>query len=123
MKYNLVCLAFALSVMAAADQPVAAKVADVLAKPASYDQKQIRIPGKVSAFQQRTSKSGNKYFVFKLEDKDKKLSVYGRGELMPAPKNGSRVEVEGKFRRQNKVGNQIFKDEIETNPKGVKVAK
>ncbi|HSI74027.1 MAG TPA: hypothetical protein VK934_12695 [Fimbriimonas sp.] len=121
MKRLLLSSLFVLTAVAFAAEPVVATVSALLDKPDSFTGKEVKTSGKVERFEQRTSKAGNPYFVFKLVEKDKKVSVYGQGTLEKALKNGSEVQVIGKFLKENKVGNNVFKNEINTTPKGVKV--
>jgi hypothetical protein len=120
MKRLLLTSLLAFSALALAADPVTATVTALLDKPDTFTGKEVKTSGKVERFEQRTSKAGNPYFVFKLVEKDKKVSVYGRGTLEKAPKDGSSVEVTGKFLKENKVGSNVFKNEITTTPKGVK---
>lgn len=94
-----------------------ASVADILKDPKKYDSKEVEVTGTVKDFKQRTSKIGNKYYTLKLKDADKELSVYGRGTLEPAPKEGGKVQVSGLFRAENKVGDNVFKNEIDCSAK------
>jgi hypothetical protein len=98
-------------------------IAALLDKPDAFAGKQIRVMGEVEKFEQRTSKAGNSYFVFKLVERNKKVSVFSRGRLDPPLKDGSRAEVTGTFKMENKVGSYVYKNEIETSPKGVKALK
>ena len=59
--------------------------------------------GKVDKFKAKTSKAGNDYYVFDLTDGKEKISIYGRGKLDKAPKDGDKVEVEGKFEKEHKI--------------------
>jgi hypothetical protein len=94
--------------------------------PKRYDGKQITIRGSLDKFEQRTSRAGNAYFLFKLLDKSDKtavVNVFGRGKLEKLPKHGSLFEVKGIYRVAKKLGNRVYKNEIETKPEHVTVSK
>jgi len=89
-----------------------------------YDGKEITATGKVEKFAQKVSKAGNDYFVFTLVDKtDRKclVSIFGRGKVSNAPKDGDTVEVKGTYKIEKKLGNVTYKNELETKPNLVKV--
>ena len=81
----------------------AAKIADLVKKPESFDKKTVKVTGKVEKFKAKTSKAGNDYYVFDLTEGKEKIAVYGRGKLEKAPKDGDKVEVEGKFEKEHKI--------------------
>jgi hypothetical protein len=81
----------------------AAKIADLVKKPESFDKKTVTVTGKVEKFKAKTSKAGNDYYVFDLTEGKEKIAVYGRGKLEKAPKDGDKVEVEGKFEKEHKI--------------------
>lgn len=90
------------------------------------DTKVVTVRGKVEDFDAKTSKRGNAYTVFKVAGAKQKVNGYLRGHLAKAPKNGDTVEVTGVFRKEKKVGEQTFKDEIDATaergkPHGVKI--
>ncbi|MDX2065721.1 MAG: hypothetical protein SFX74_08280 [Fimbriimonadaceae bacterium] len=111
-------LATALLVVLAAVGVAAEKVtvADLLKSPDKYHDKEITIEGKVSKFEQRTSRKGNPYFLFDVNGKDG-IHVYGRGKLEPKLENGKTVTVTGKFRKEKKLGERVIKNEIEVDLK------
>ncbi len=115
-------LLFVLSALAFAPPP-AVKITELLEKAESYHEKAVKTAGRVEAFQQRVSKKGNAYFVFKLTEKESTVNVFGIGTLEKVPKKGDLVEVTGTFRNQKKVGDTVYKNEIETDAKSVKPAK
>lgn len=109
-------------------KPITGKVSDVLKSPAKFDGKVVAISGKVSKFTARTSRSGNAYFLFKLEEGKDQLSVYGQGKLKDVPKDGATVVVTGKFEKERKVGDRTYKNEIDASARldksfGVKIKK
>jgi DNA polymerase III alpha subunit len=108
--------------------PQKATVVELLKDGKKFDQKTVVVVGVMDKFEQRTSKAGHAYFVFRLKDKTKWVNVYGKGTFQPPVKppviNGDKVEVNGKFRVEKKVGDRTFRNEIEVDAKsGVKPVK
>ncbi len=93
------------------------KVADLLDNPTKFDGKTVTVSGTVKKFKAKESKAGNKYFTFDVEQDDETVHIYGQGELDPAPKNGDKVELTGKFTKLKKVRDLEFKNEIDITPK------
>lgn len=88
-----------------------------------FDGKEIVVTGVVDKFEQRKSKAGNDYFLFKLVDKsDKKLmvNIYGQGKVATPPKNGANVELKGNYKVEKKLGNRTFKNELQIKPDAIK---
>lgn len=105
---------FALAALAAiAFATEKAKVADLLKDADKFDGKIVEATGKVADFQQKTSRAGNKYFVFKLKDGDQAVNVYSQGEAKPVLKDGDKVKVTGTYRKEKKVSNFTVKNEID----------
>lgn len=101
---GLVVVAFAADV---------AKIADLAKKPEDFDKKVVKVTGTVDKFKAKTSKAGNDYYVFDLKDGKEKISVYGQGKLDKEPKDGDKVEVEGKFEKEHKVNaNYTVKNQV-----------
>jgi hypothetical protein len=87
-------------------------VGDILARPAAFDGRDVVLEGKASAIDPRTSRRGNEYFTFRLSDASgASLRVFSRGKLTIAP--GDRVEVRGRFKRERRVGQYTFTNEVE----------
>lgn len=108
------CLAFAAEKLT---------VEQLLKDAKKFDGKEITLTGKVDKFQQKTSRAGNDYFVFKLVDKqDKKalVNVYGQGKPKKEPKNGDVVELKGMYRVEKKFGNSVYKNELQIKPEDIK---
>lgn len=85
----------------------------------THDGKAVTVIGTVSDYKEKTSKRGNPYVTFKLKGAKEIASVYLQGRLKKACKNGDVVIVEGKFVREKKVGDVLYKNEIDaTAPKG-----
>lgn len=80
------------------------------------DKKDVTVRGRIERFAGKTSKSGNKYTTFVLAGEKAKVNVYMREHLAKPPKNGDLVEVKGLFRLEKKVGERVFKNEIEITP-------
>lgn len=96
-------------------KPMPAKIADVLKSPSKYDGKAVVVKGKVAHFKAKTSKSGRDYYLLELEDGKASLKVYG-GDKLPKPvKDGDVVTVTGKYAHARKVGDRVFKDEIDAS--------
>lgn len=112
-------LAFSLLILGSAIVLAAekTKVVDLLDNPTKFDGKSVSVSGTVKKFKAKESKAGNKYFTFDLIQEDETVHVYGQGELDPAPKNGDKVELTGKFAKLKKVGDLEFKNEIDITPK------
>ncbi|RYG22396.1 hypothetical protein EON82_17210 [bacterium] len=115
---RLAALSFLLvAAVALANEYEVAKVSAVVKNPAKFDGKKLSIKGKVAKFKAKTSKAGNPYFTFKLEEGKEQISVYGRGKLKSEPKNGDTVTVSGKFAKEKKLGDLTFKNEIDVTEK------
>ncbi len=112
-------LAFSLLILGSAIVLAAdkTKVADLLDNPTKFDGKSVSVSGTVKKFKAKESKAGNKYFTFDVIEEDDAVHIYGQGELDPAPKNGDKVELTGKFSKLKKVGDLEFKNEIDITPK------
>ncbi|OWU64418.1 MAG: hypothetical protein CBB60_009940 [Armatimonadetes bacterium Cent15-Ar3] len=85
----------------------AAKISDLVKKPESFDKKTVKVTGTVDKFKAKTSKAGNDYYVFDLKEGKEKISVYGRGKLDKEPKDGDKVEIEGKFEKEHKINDDF----------------
>jgi hypothetical protein len=75
-----------------------------------YDHKTVAVVGTVGQYQERVSRAGNPYTVFKLENEGAVVSVYARGHWHL--KNGMRVKVSGTFDVEHRVGRYTFRNEI-----------
>ena len=80
--------------------------------------------------ERNTDQTGNAYSLFRLKDKGKSISVlldyHPEGNRMFA--NGDRIEVTGLFRKEKRVGELVFKNEVDCTKKegkkyGIKVLK
>jgi hypothetical protein len=90
-------------------------VSDLLKETDKHDNKVVTVTGEVDEFRQRTARSGNEYYTFKLVTGDDEANVYGRGKLENPPKNGEKVEVIGLFRKEKKVQDFTVKNEIDVS--------
>lgn len=110
-----------LPILAVASVALAAQTlsTDALIKDADkHDGKKVTVKGEVLDFEQKTSRAGNPYFVFKLKTKVKEtpVNVYGRGTLEPAIKDKDTVEITGTFRKEKKVSTFTVKNEVDVTP-------
>ncbi|CAN5485779.1 hypothetical protein BH11ARM1_BH11ARM1_05180 [soil metagenome] len=108
---------------AVTEKPVTISIADLVEKAQSYDMKEIETTGKVVKCETRTSKAGNPYFTFKLEEKGKRLSIFGWGTLTRKLKDGEIVKLTGTFRKEHLVSGNLFKLEVETEAEKIKIQK
>lgn len=121
LKITLLFIALVASIAFAADKLTVKQLQKDAKK---FDAKEITLVGKVDKFQQKTSKAGNDYFVFKLVDKDDKkalVNIYGQGKLEKPPKDGDSVELKGTYRVEKKIGTSTYKNELQVKPDQVKV--
>ena len=101
-------------------------VDELMKKKSEFDQKVVTVRGKVDKFTEKTSKAGNEYTTFTMMGEKQKLNGYLREHLKKAPKNGDVIEITGTFRLEKKVGDRVFKDEVDATsekgkPYGVKI--
>lgn len=96
---------------------------------AKFDQKIVKVVGKVEKYEEKTSKSSKKpYTVFVLVDEKGKVNVYMHGHPTSKVKDGDKVEVTGKYSKEKKLKDLVFKNEIDASndvvkTNGVKVVK
>lgn len=94
----------------------------ILAKPASFNKKDVNVSGTVAEFKAKTSQKGNKYTTFKIYGKDPKktINVYLPEHLNPklGVKDGMKVLVRGLYQQEKKVGTTVYKNEILAMEKG-----
>ena len=88
------------------------RIGDILARPETFDRREVVLIGKASALDPRTSQRGNDYFTFRLADETgASLKVFSWGQ--PAITPGDRVEVQGRFQKERRVGRHTFTNEVE----------
>lgn len=91
---------------------------DALVKDADKQNgKEVSVVGKIEKLERKTSRAGNKYFVFKLKGEKEIVNVYGRGELPDEWKDGVKAVAAGTFRKEKKVGTFTVKNEVDVSTK------
>jgi DNA polymerase III alpha subunit len=88
-----------------------ATVKTVMSDPARYDGQAVILAGTVNALDARVSKRGNAYYTFKLDDGSGRVNVFAFGQP-PCP-SGSRVAIDGTFRRVKQVSGHTFHDQVD----------
>jgi hypothetical protein len=85
----------------------------IVAKPTSFDHQNVSLEGAVASLKETTSRRGNDYSTFKLQDPSGcgALSVFTWGH--PTVSNGDQVRVEGTFEVEHDVGQYKFYNELE----------
>jgi hypothetical protein len=99
-------------VVAALPLPAAAletTAAEILKNPERFDQQAVTLRGTMSRLDVRTSRKGNPYYTFTVQD----LPVFSFG--MPPCRNGAAVTVDGVFRKIKQVGRYTFHNEIDAD--------
>ena len=79
--------------------------------PARYDGQAVSLAGTINALDARVSKRGNAYYTFKLDDGSGRVNVFAFGEP-PCP-SGSRVAIDGTFRRVKQVSGHTFYNQVD----------
>ena len=116
-KFNAIFLLVLLAVTAIGQDKMTVK--ELRANVKKFDTKEISVSGRVENFKQKTSRTGNDYFTFLLVDKidrTKAIHVYGRGKALKPLLTKDLVLVTGIFRTEKKVGDMVFKNEIQVVP-------
>lgn len=108
----------ALSAVARADDAAPAKIADILAAPATYDGKHLLVSGTAAHVVHRTSARGNAYTTFDLCDGSACMHVFSFGA--PNVAEGATLSVPGMFAAEKHVGSQTFKNELDADQGGIK---
>ena len=83
----------------------------LLSDPARYDGQPVTLAGTVTQLDVRVSRRGNSYYTFKLGDGSGRVTVFSFGEP-PCP-SGSRVTIDGEFRRVKRVSGHTFYDQVD----------
>ena len=102
------------SVAFAADK---VSVADLLKDPAKFDGKEIAVQGIVEDFSEKVSGGGNAYVSLKCKDGEKRITVWMRGHLTTKVKNGDEIVATGVFAKERRVGDVVYKNELDITPK------
>lgn len=130
MKRTAIFMLMAAACLAAAFAVEQATVSDLIAKGDAFNGKDATVQGEVANLQKRKSSRGNAYSLFRLKDKGKSINVlldyHPAGNRAFA--NGDRIEVTGLFRKEKRVGELVFRNEVDCTKKegkkyGVKVLK
>lgn len=87
--------------------------ARILADPAVFDGKDVTLSGKVTALKPRTSRAGNDYFTFVLNDGQGALTVFAFGR--PPCADGAVATVEGVFHVVKRVGRYTFRNQVDAS--------
>ena len=104
-------LAIVSLLLAAAGEGADGAVKDILSDPARYDGQTVTLAGNLTQLDARVSRRGNAYYTFKLDDGSGRLTVFAFGQP-PCP-SGSRVTVDGQFRRVKQVSGHTFHDQVD----------
>jgi hypothetical protein len=89
-------------------------VCQLVAKPASFDHQNVTLQGSVAALRETTSRAGNDYTTFKLQDPTTSscaVSIFTWGH--PTLTNGDHVRVDGVFETEHHQGRYTFYNEVE----------
>jgi cytochrome c-type biogenesis protein CcmE len=102
------------SVAFAADK---VSIADLLKDPAKFDGKEVAVQGIVEDYSEKVSGGGNAYVTLKCKEGEKRITVWMRGRSTTKAKNGDEVIATGVFAKERKVGDVVYKNEIDMTPK------
>ena len=86
-------------------------VCQLVAKPASFDHQNVILQGSVMGLKETTSRAGNDYTTFKLQDGSCTVSIFAWGH--PALTNSDHVRIEGVFETEHHQGRYTFYNEVE----------
>jgi hypothetical protein len=95
------------------DTAVQVGVCAIVAKPAGFDHQTVTLQGTATALKETTSRRGNDYTTFKLQDPSGcgGVNIFAWGH--PALNNGDQVRVEGVFETVHRVRQYTFHNEVE----------
>ena len=111
VTFSLLCLLVITSTANA--QAIKTTVGDILSNPEQYDGKMVKVEAKVFLPHFKSSKKGNAYTTFKLENDGQFLSVFSFGTL--SINGGDSVRVIGTYQKVKKVGRYTFYNEIDAS--------
>jgi hypothetical protein len=96
---GLIAGAATLALLGSGAIPMAAEVGlcSLVAKPANFDRQAVTLQGTATAVKKTTSRQGNNYTLFKLEDPRGCGAIYIFTRGHPKFSNGDHVRVEGVF--------------------------
>jgi hypothetical protein len=104
---------FGLLFLSAAANGADSTVHSIVASPRDFDHQMVRLRGTAVAVRETTSRRGNDYTTFKLQDLTggDTISVFVWGH--PTLSNGDCVSVDGTFEMQHHQDQYVFYNEIE----------
>ena len=112
---GLIAGAATLALLGSAAIPIAAEVGlcSLVAKPANFDRQAVTLQGTATAVKKTTSRQGNNYTLFKLEDTRGcgAVNIFTWGH--PKFSNGDHVRVEGVFETVHHQDRSIFYNQVE----------
>jgi hypothetical protein len=88
-------------------------VCQLVAKPASFDHQNVTIQGSVAALRETTSRAGNNYTTFKLENQSGSCAVNIFIWRHPPLSNNDHVRVDGVFETEHHQGHYTFYNEVQ----------
>ena len=90
-------------------------VCSIVANPTSFDHQTVTLQGTAETIKETTSKRGNDYTTFKLQDVSGcgAVSVFTWGH--PALTNGDQVRVDGTFETEHDEGRYKFYNEVQAS--------
>jgi hypothetical protein len=102
-------LVFASSEAIAAD----VTVHSLASSPTAFDHQSVTLQGTAAAVKETTSRRGNEYTTFKLQDSNngEAVSVFTWGH--PTLSSGQCIQVDGVFEREHHQGSYTFYNEVE----------
>jgi len=106
-------ITFALLTSVATSNAAEVGVCSIVAKPANFDHQTVTLQGTASALRETTSRRGNDYTTFKLQDPSGcgGVNIFTWGH--PTLSNGDHVSVEGVFQTEHHQGRYTFYNEVE----------
>lgn len=102
--------------LAAAGEGADGPIKSLLADKDRHDRQVVTLAGTMSRLDVRVSRRGNAYYTFTLDDGSGRVTVFSFGQ--PSCPAGSRVRVEGEFRRAKEVSGHTFYDQIDARRVG-----
>ncbi len=104
------------------ETPIKTTISAIQKEPDKFDNKLVQVEGTVERIDKRVSRAGNEYTTFQLRSGRDRVNVFTYGH--PDVDDGDKVVVVGRYRKEKKVGNQTFKNEIDASPReGGKITK
>ncbi len=104
------------------EQPIRTTIAAIQKDPDKFHKKLVQVEGKISDYKEKTSRAGNTYTTFKLEQDGQKLTVFSYGHLKL--RDGDAVVVVGRYYKERRVGRATFRNEIDASSReGGKITK